>query len=448
MQLSTIHILTIVNAGISLIMGLYMLLLRRTATGNGTGFWASGSLVIGFALLFRLIPPYNGYLSMVAPGVLVTAGLYLYLAGIWKFKQCKIHYPLIIGIPVADFLQSLVFFFVFHSFHTQVVIHILFLSVYCVIAIAEMFKLSPGQSFLKPIFRINAFSFFIFFLLLMVNLAAVFVNESMNPNQISDSGIVLHIISGFVMIALTFGFLSAVNMQLSNDLRNQLRSRNRFFSIIAHDLRGPVGNIMNFMDLLENEPELTENERKDFMKTIYTLSQSTYHLLLNLLEWASKSKNLSNYETEVLNLNRIISENLSFFKSSAAMKSIDIEFNQGHDVSLPGNKNMLQTIIRNLVSNAVKFTPENGRITISTNKTNGKIRLQITDTGRGMDKKTLKSLHRFKEGQTTQGTNGEAGSGLGLVLCKEFVGFHNGTLRFESEPGRGTTAILEFRRAK
>jgi len=421
-----------------------MLLLRRKTTGNGTGFWASGSLVIGFALLFRLIPPYNGYLSMVAPGVLVTVGLYLYLAGIWKFKQRKIHYPIIVGIPVADFLQSLVFFFVFHSFRLQLAIHVLFLSVYCVIAIIEMFKLPPEQNFLKQIFRINAFSFFIFFLLLMINLAAVLVNESINPHQISNSGIILHIISGFVMIALTFGFLSAVNMQLSSDLQNQLKSRNRFFSIIAHDLRGPVGNIMNFLDLMENEPELTEKERKKFMETLYTLSQSTYNLLLNLLEWASKSKNLSNYESEVLDLNRIVSENLSFFKSSAALKSIDVEFNQGHDISLNGNKNMLQTIVRNLVSNAVKFTPEKGRISISTTKTGDKIRLQITDTGRGMDEKTLQSLHRFKQGQTTQGTHGEKGSGLGLVLCNEFVGFHNGTLRYESQPGAGTTVIAEF----
>ena len=150
------------------------------------------------------------------------------------------------------------------------------------------------------------------------------------------------------MIALTFGFLTAANMQLSNDLRSQLKSRDRFFSIIAHDLRGPVGNIMNVLDLLENEPELTETDRKSFMSTINTLSQSTYHLLLNLLDWASKSKNRSNFETEVLDLNQIISENLSFFKSSATVKSIEMEFNQGQGIFLDGNKNMLsaKTLLR------------------------------------------------------------------------------------------------------
>ncbi|QIA06475.1 sensor histidine kinase [Draconibacterium halophilum] len=204
---------------------------------------------------------------------------------------------------------------------------------------------------------------------------------------------------------------------------------------------------MTVLDLLENEPELTETDRKSFMSTINTLSQSTYHLLLNLLDWASKSKNRSNFETEVLNLNQLISENLSFFKSSATVKSIEMEFNQGQGIFLDGNKNMLQTILRNLVSNAIKFTPEKGRISIRTTKTNDKIQLQITDTGRGMDEKTLKSLHRFKQGESKQGTHGEAGSGLGLVLCNEFVGFHKGTLRFESEPGKGTTAILEFRQA-
>ncbi len=310
-----------------------------------------------------------------------------------------------------------------------------------------MFNLSPEQNFLKPLFRVNAFSFFIFFLLLVVNLAVVWLNESINPHQLSDSGIILHIISGFVMIALTFGFLSAVNMQLSNDLRNQLKSRNRFFTIIAHDLRGPVGNIMNVLDLLENEPELTENDRNEFMRTINTLSQSTYHLLLNLLEWASKSKDLGKFETGILNLNQIVSENLSFFKSSAAVKSIDVEFNRGNGISLDGNKNMLQTIIRNLVSNAVKFTPKKDA-SQSVQRTQAiKSGCKLPTPALEWTKKTLQSLHRFEQGRTRQGTNGEAGSGLGLALCNEFVGYHNGTLRFESNPGKGTTATLEFRRA-
>src|SRR5680860_712358 len=116
MELQTIQILTITNSGISLIMGLYMMFLYRTTSANGTGYWAAGSLVIGAGLLCRLIPPAEGYLAMVTPGAFVTVGLYLYLAGIWEFKEQKIYKRIIIGIPLVDFIQSLIFFYFFHSF--------------------------------------------------------------------------------------------------------------------------------------------------------------------------------------------------------------------------------------------------------------------------------------------------------------------------------------------
>ncbi|MCG6186564.1 sensor histidine kinase [Maribellus maritimus] len=447
MHHSIIQILTFFNSGITLIMGFYMLVLRRTAASQGTVYWALGSFVIGIGLLFRLLPPQNGYLSMVAPGIIVTAGLYLYLCGIWKFKKQKLYKWIIIGIPVTDFVQSLFFFFVFHSFRIQLIIHAVFLIFYCVLAFAAMLRLSAEQKYLKRIFQINAFSFFIFLFVILLNVIVVLTSPDFKPSTISQSGIALHIISGLLMIALTFGFLTAVNMRLDKDLRDQLKSKTKFFSIIAHDLRGPVGNIMNVLELLENESELDEKERKRFMETLRTLSQSTFHLLQNLLEWASRSSNLSNYETEILDVNRIVNENLELFKSSALMKSIGLDFVPGRNVFTSGNANMLQTIIRNLVSNAVKFTPVGGKVSIVTTNEAGKVGFQITDSGEGMDPKTLQSLLEFGEGKSKRGTNGEVGAGLGLVLCKEFISLNRGTLSFQSELGKGTRVNVSFPKA-
>ena len=444
MQIQAFQILTIMNSGISLIMGLYMLFLRRSTAGNGTGYWAAGSLVIGVGLLFRLIPPADGYLSLVCPGVFVTLGLYLYLAGIWEFKEKKVLKWMIIGLPLADAIQSLILFFIFQSFRIQMSLHILFLFFYCLIAIYEMFKLTPGQKYLKSIFQINAISLFVFSVLLLLNMLAVLINPDFNPSTISDSGIILHIISGFVMIALTFGFFTVVNMKLDRELRSQLKSKTRFFSIIAHDLRGPIGNIMNFLELLENESDFDKNQRKEFLQALNTLSRSTFLLLQNLLEWANKSKDLSKYENERLELNKIAKENIDFFKSLAAIKSISIEFNKEHDIFISGNSNMLLTIIRNLISNAIKFTPEGGKISINTQKIEDKVRLIIIDTGEGIQPEILNSIHRFEDNVSTRGTSGEVGSGLGLVLCKEFVAQNKGTLRFDSQPGEGTTVTVEF----
>ncbi|HKI90017.1 MAG TPA: HAMP domain-containing sensor histidine kinase, partial [Draconibacterium sp.] len=373
-----------------------------------------------------------------------TIGLYLYLAGIWESKEQRIYNRIIIGVPVVDFFQSLIFFFIFHSFRLQAIFHILFLSIYCFIAIYEMFHLSPGQKYLKLIFRFNAISFFIFLVMLLVNVVAVLFMSGYNPKTISESGVVLHIISGFVMIALTFGFLMAANMKLDRELRSQLKSKTKFFSIIAHDLRGPVGNIMSFMELLSNESDFTKQERREFIGTLNMLSRSTFHLLQNLLEWAAKSKNLNKYESEKLELNKIVTDNIDFFKSLAAIKSIQMEFNPGQQTYVSGNANMLETIIRNLISNAVKFTQQEGTITISTQKETDKVMLIVADTGIGIKPETLKSILHFEESKSTKGTSGEVGSGLGLVLCKEFAEQNNGILRIESQPGIGTTVTVEF----
>jgi len=105
---------------------------------------------------------------------------------------------------------------------------------------------------------------------------------------------------------------------------------------------------------------------------------------------------------------------------------------------------MLLTIIRNLISNAIKFTPEGGKISINTQKIEDKVRLIIIDTGEGIQPEILNSIHRFEDNVSTRGTSGEVGSGLGLVLCKEFVAQNKGTLRFDSQPGEGTTVTVEF----
>jgi two-component system, sensor histidine kinase and response regulator len=444
MELNIIHILTIINAGISLIMGLYMLYLNKTTDANGTGFWAAGSLIVGIGLLFRLIPPANGYQAILAPGIFVSFGLYLYLAGIWKFKEKKIYKPVIIGIPVLDFIQSLIFFFLIYSFRVQIILHVFLLSIYCILSIYEMFKLTSEQKYLKHIFQMNALSFFLFFVLLILNAVFVLFRSMYDPSTISNSGIILHIISGFIMIALTFGFLMATNMKLDGELRNQLHTKNKLFSIIAHDLRGPMGNIMNFLDLLNDESDFSERERKKFIEALNVLSHSTFNLLQNLLEWATRSKNLNKYEIENLELNKIVTDNIDFFRSSASIKSIQLDFNPGKGTSISGNTNMLQTIIRNIISNAVKFTPKGGKVTISTHKKEDKVTLTVSDTGQGMDPETLNSILHFEENKSTKGTSGEVGTGLGLALCNDFAKQNKGTLQIKSQPGAGTTVTVAF----
>jgi len=327
-------------------------------------------------------------------------------------------------------------------------IHLSFLIIYSIYAIYEMIKLNAAQKYLKRIFLLNAFSFSIFLLLLLLNFYALIQNSNFDHIARNNIYIILQIISGLVMIALTFGFLSAVNIRLTLELEDQLKSKTKFLSIIAHDLRGPVGNIMNFLDLLQNEKDLNEHDRNKYLKILNKLSQSTFHLLQNLLEWANKSKNINKYASDRIELSPLIAGNIDFFKSSTLLKKIDLEFKAGAQTFITANTNMLETILRNLVSNALKYTPQGGLITIKTEKVQNTVQLIISDTGQGIQPEIVDSLFKFESSKSTKGTEGEVGSGFGLVLCKELVNNNNGTIKIESKPEQGTKVIVEFPFAK
>ncbi len=164
----------------------------------------------------------------------------------------------------------------------------------------------------------------------------------------------------------------------------------------------------------------------------------------NLLEWATSSKSLSDLEKEQINLNQLVSKNLDFLNSLTKFKAIEIVFEEGTINPINGNAKLLETVLRNLVSNALKFTPKGGKITIATLNYNKKVRLSIKDTGQGISEEKLRNLFVFEKNESTVGTEGEGGSGFGLVLCNEFVKKNQGSLRVKSQLNFGTEVIVEF----
>lgn len=410
----------------------------------GTGYWAAGSVLLGITFLLKVIFPEESPVATASFTNLNTIADFLYLAGIFQFKEKKINKWIFIGIPFLDILQTIIFFKIYPSLRIQYGLHTIPLFIFGLLALIEMFRLNSAQKYLKKIFLVNSISFIIYLILLLIFEYTLVSNPNFDPLKITNTSIYMQIISSFLMIALTIGFLSAVNIRLNNELEIQLKSKTKLLTIIAHDLRGPVGNIMNFLDVLQQTNDLNEGEKNEYLKILSKLSQSTFHLLQNLLEWATTSKNLNRFDSEKLELSQIIANNIIFFKSSADLKSIKLEFKKGTQTHVLGNTNMIETIVRNLVSNAIKFTPKNGTITIITEKVLQKVRLTISDTGQGITQATINSLFSFETNKSTKGTDGEAGSGLGLVLCKELVSSNNGVMKIESHEGIGTKAIVEF----
>jgi PAS domain S-box-containing protein len=236
-------------------------------------------------------------------------------------------------------------------------------------------------------------------------------------------------------------------IQMNGELKDLNATKDKIFSIIAHDLRSPFQGILGYTQILsEDYDELTNAERIDFIKGIDSLSKGTYKLLDNLLQWSRLQTGKMVYSPESLNLFETLHQTIELLKEVAREKDIDIETHIGHDLKLNADSTMLETVVRNLISNAIKFTNPNGKIIIAAEKNDDSCVINVEDDGVGISKENIEKLFKIDKGITTKGTSGEQGTGLGLLLCKEMIDLHSGKIFVESEPGKGTkfSVVLPF----
>ncbi len=222
-------------------------------------------------------------------------------------------------------------------------------------------------------------------------------------------------------------------------LRELNASKDRFFSIIAHDLRSPFTTLIGFTEILKEDFDtFTPEELKDSINTIHQTSRKIYNLLENLLSWARVQTGRMPYEPQKIDLSEIILGVVSLFETNAKTKEITLNSIVQPNLCVFADKNMLDTVIRNLVSNALKFTPAGKFITVTTTTKDNFAEVSVIDTGLGMSPETVAKLFKIDQHVTTLGTTGEKGSGLGLILCKELVEKNGGTIGVESELNVGS----------
>ncbi|MDY0281837.1 MAG: ATP-binding protein, partial [Salinivirgaceae bacterium] len=223
-------------------------------------------------------------------------------------------------------------------------------------------------------------------------------------------------------------------------LREHIATKDKLFSIIAHDLKSPFNAILGFSELLiKNSAHFEADTSKKYSEIINTSAKNTLILLDNLLSWAKAQTGQIIYNPENADLSAIVKEILSMSDSVAKIKDITLEFNQTGDIEVYADTDMLKTILRNLISNAIKFTYPNGKITVYATQNQNSIELAVSDNGIGMSEETQNKLFVIDKESITLGTADEKGSGLGLILCKEFIEKHGGKLWIESEIGKGST---------
>jgi signal transduction histidine kinase len=227
------------------------------------------------------------------------------------------------------------------------------------------------------------------------------------------------------------------------ELLELISMKDRLFSIIGHDLRSPLGTLMMMMEsLADPDSNYNEAEIKKYMSMLKDSSKTAFNLLENLLNWARSQQKLVQFNFTMNNVKEIVDENIKILLNTAESKSISINHNIDSTLTALFDKNCIMTVIRNLISNALKFTPDGGSINISAEKSDEYVEIAIADNGVGMSKESVEKLFRNNLIQSTRGTKGEKGTGLGLLLCKDFVEGNNGKIRAESEEAKGTTIFF------
>jgi len=221
------------------------------------------------------------------------------------------------------------------------------------------------------------------------------------------------------------------------DLNNQ---KDKFFSIIAHDLRNPFSAIIGLSELLTDQ--IKEKDYKGIEMYANLIGKSTkqaMNLLMNLLDWSRAQTGGIEFNPEKLELVDLIEENKIQFNAIARQKAISVKKYLPNDITVYADRHMISTVIRNLISNAIKFTGEEGEIKITADNCGEEIIVSISDNGVGIDPERIEKIFRIDDSESTPGTNNEKGTGLGLILCKEFVEKHGGKIWVESEQGKGSS---------
>jgi PAS domain S-box-containing protein len=226
---------------------------------------------------------------------------------------------------------------------------------------------------------------------------------------------------------------------LNEELVQTIATKDKFFSIISHDLRSPLSGLMGILDILNTDYDsLKEKEKKELISHATVASKTTFSLMENLLEWSRIQTGAINYQPERLRIQRLVDNTVSLYEQNLKNKEIEFSCSINPDIFAFADKSMTETIFRNLISNAIKFTRAGGRITISSEIENDKVIIKVKDSGVGIENKNIPKLFLVDAGFSTNGTTEESGTGLGLIICKELAEKQEGQIWVESKKNQGS----------
>jgi PAS domain S-box-containing protein len=229
------------------------------------------------------------------------------------------------------------------------------------------------------------------------------------------------------------------------ELKASLQAKDKLFSVISHDLRSPFNAILGFSDLIVEKTEKEGlKELHEFSTYLNQAAHRSYNLLINLLNWSRIQTGKIKFNPHTFNLSESIENVLKLNKGDADEKAITIDTTGPENIEVYADQNMIETILRNVLSNAIKFTPKAGSVKLHYNKDDTSFNITVSDTGVGISEENIEKLFHSESFITTKGTEKESGTGLGLILTKEFIDFHSGNIKVDSEEGKGTSISIEI----
>jgi signal transduction histidine kinase len=227
--------------------------------------------------------------------------------------------------------------------------------------------------------------------------------------------------------------------RIEEALREANQTKDKLFSIIAHDLKNPFWGLINLTEMLSaEEHDFSESEIKELLQELHNQSKSAYNLLQELLTWSSIEQNRVQHSPQKVEISELIESCIQLITSNAKQKKINIENRFNGQIHATVDKFVLQTVINNLLGNAVKFTPSGEQIQIEAEQHPQHILIKVADSGVGIAPAHIDTLFSSKAGNSTRGTNNEAGTGLGLPLCKDLVEKAGGKIWAQAREGRGS----------
>ncbi len=413
-----------------LLFGFLLLIIRSSSRQvPGPVYWATGCFTGGAGMLYFSLFPWPGeFFNILFSNFLILISYSFFHVGILKFKNRKFRLWLIFIFPSLTILVNTLFILIWDLPNLRIAINSALIAVSGFILAFEL--LLPFNKVYRKIFLINSFAYLSFGLIMITR--AVLANTPLIRHLMDNNPANLMILafSAVLQAVLTYGYIIMVNIWVSEDLKMQVELRDKFLSIIAHDLKNQINIIGGFSDLLHNSAlGYTSEKTVQFSGYIRQSAIQANALLNNLLEWARVKSKTEMFHPERIKLSRIIQEEVEANSFIAFNKGIDIKFVNSHpDLEVMADKNMLKTILRNLIINAVKFSNKGGDIQIGVSVLVEFAEVSVSDSGIGIKPEELKKLFNSSSMQSTEGTGHETGSGLGLLLCREFVERHGGKI--------------------